>query len=241
MKNILFTFCILLSFGAFAQQTTNEGPRLVFGELKHEGPYDRSEILLQDRLTISSGDGNQYVVAKFKMIIAPKKGNPMLLSGTGDKLTPKMQRALNQIIAGDKVLIESVVKGFQSEGPYDSKFTKSNEPAKMDSTAQATFGSINTDGAPHALEEILKQTEILVKSEGNFEYTVNGFKLIAVPKDVPPSMASSSNGQLTGQMQNMISKLKSGDRIIIEGIRAHVNVNGKTIPANLRPIIITVL
>jgi preprotein translocase subunit YajC len=54
-------------------------------------------------------------------------------------------------------------------------------------------------------------------------------------------MASSSNGQLTGQMQNMISKLKSGDRIIIEGIRAHVDVNGKTIPANLRPIIITVL
>ena len=91
MKNILFTLCILLSFGAFAQETTNEGPRLVFGELKHEGPYDRSEILLQDRLTISSGDGNQYMVAKFKMIIAPKEGNPILLSGTGDKLTPKMQ------------------------------------------------------------------------------------------------------------------------------------------------------
>jgi hypothetical protein len=261
MKNILFTLCILLSFGAFAQQTTNEGPRLVFGELKHEGPYDRSEILLQERLTVSSGDGNQYVVAKFKMIIAPKEGVSMLLSGTGDKLTPKMQGALNQIVAGDKVLIESVfatvngdqfdivtlkavilvVKGFQSEGPYDSAYSTSNERTKMDSTLYATFGSIDTDGAPHTLEEILKQTEILVKSEGNFEYTVNGFKLIAVPKDAPPHMASSSNGQLTGQMQNMISKLKSGDRIIIEGIRAHVDVNGKTIPANLRPIIITVL
>ena len=57
MKNVLFTLCILLSFGAFAQQSTDNGPRVVFGELQHEGPYDRSEILLQDRLTVTSGDG----------------------------------------------------------------------------------------------------------------------------------------------------------------------------------------
>ncbi|HAV25441.1 MAG TPA: hypothetical protein DCX01_04610 [Bacteroidetes bacterium] len=261
MKNILFTLCILLSFGAFAQQTTNEGPRLVFGELKHEGPYDRSEILLQDRLTVSSGDENQYVVAKFKMIIAPKEGVSMLLSGTGDKLTPKMQGALNQIVAGDKVLIESVfatvngdqfdvvtlkpvilvVKGFQSEGPYDSAYSTSNERTKMDSTLYATFGSIDTDGAPHTLEEILKQTEIRVYSKEDLEYTAISFKMIIAFKDNPAIMAFSSSNQLTSQMQGMLSRVTTGDRILIEGIRAHVDVNGKTIPANLRPIIITVL
>ena len=261
MKNVLFTLCILLSFGAFAQQSTDNGPRVVFGELQHEGPYDRSEILLQDRLTISSGDGKAYEISSYHLTISPAKGKPIRFEEQGNKLSPKAQGALNQIVAGDRVLVESVfatvngdqfdvvklkpvileIREFQSEGPYDSKFTKSNEPAKMDSIAHATFGSIDTDGGPHALEEILKQMEILVKSEGNVEYTVKSFKLIAVPKEVPPSMASSSNGQLTGQMQNMIGKLKSGDRILIEGIRAQADVNGKTIPANLSPIIITVL
>jgi hypothetical protein len=260
MKNILFTLCILLSFGAFAQETTNEGPRLVFGELKHEGPYDRSEILLQDRLTISSGDGNQYMVAKFKMIIAPKEGNPILLSGTGDKLTPKMQGALNQIVAGDKVLIESVfatvngdqfdvvtlkpvilvVKGFQSEGPYDSKFTKSNKPAKMDSTAQATFGSINVYAENCTKEDLLKQTEIRVYSKEDLEYTVISFKMIIAFKDNPAIMASSSSNQLTSQMQGMLSRVKTGDRILIEGIRAKSEVKGEFIRANLSPIVIRV-
>ncbi|MFT5818703.1 MAG: hypothetical protein ACJAR8_001257 [Bacteroidia bacterium] len=260
MKNILFTLCILLSFGAFAQQTTNEGPRLVFGELKHEGPYDRSEILLQERLTVSSRDGNQYVVAKFKMIIAPKEGVSMLLSGTGDKLTPKMQGALNQIVAGDKVLIESVfatvngdqfdivtlkavilvVKGFQSEGPYDSAYSTSNERTKMDSTLYATFGSIDTDGAPHTLEDLLKQTEIRVYSKEDLEYTVISFKMIIAFKDNPAIMASSSSNQLTSQMQGMLSRVTTGDRIIIEGIRAKSEVKGEFIRANLSPIVITV-
>jgi preprotein translocase subunit YajC len=260
MKNLLFTLCILLSFGAFAQQTTDDGPRLVFGELKHEGPYDRSEILLQDKLTVSSADGNQYVVAKFKMIIAPKEGVSMLLSGTGDKLTPKMQGALNQIVAGDKVLIESVfatvngdqydlvalkpiilgVKGFKSEGSYDSKTIKTNEPTKTDSIAQATFGSIDVYAENYTKEDLLKQTEIRVYSKEDLAYTVMSFKMIIAFKDNPAIMASSSSNQLTPKMKEILSRLKSGDRIIIEGIRAQVEVNGKTIRANLSPIIITV-
>jgi len=260
MKNILFTLCILLSFAAFAQQTSDDGPRLVFGELKHEGPYDRSEILLQDKLTVSSGDGNQYVVAKFKMIIAPKEGVSMLISGSGDKLTPKMQGALNQIEAGDKVLIESVfatvngdqfdlvklkpvilvVKEFQSEGPYNSKATQSNEPAKRDSIAQATFGSIDVYAANYTKEDLLKQTEIMVYSKEDLEYTVIGFKMIIAFKDNPAIMASSSSNQLTSQMQEMLSRVKSGDRILIEGIRATAIYKDQTFKANLSPIIITV-
>jgi hypothetical protein len=259
MKKILFTLCILLSFGAFAQQTTADGPRLVFGELKHESPYDRSEILLQDRLTISSKDGNQYMVANFKMIIAPKEGDSMLLTGTGDKLTPQMQGALNQIVAGDKVRIESVfaivngdqydvvalepivlvVKEFENDGPYDSKFDDSN-PNKIDSLLIATFGSIDSFGESRTKEEVLKQTEILVYSKDDLEYTVMSFKMIIAFKDNPAIMASSSSNQLTTKMQEMLSRVKSGDRILIEGIRAKSEVKGEFIRANLSPIIITI-
>jgi preprotein translocase subunit YajC len=194
------------------------------------------------------------------MIIAPKEGVSMLLSGTGDKLTPKMQGALNQIVAGDKVLIESVfatvngdqfdvvtlkpvilvVKGFQSEGPYDSAYSTSNERTKMDSTLYATFGSIDTDGAPHTLEDLLKQTEIRVYSKEDLEYTVISFKMIIAFKDNPAIMASSSSNQLTSQMQGMLSRVTTGDRIIIEGIRAKSEVKGEFIRANLSPIVITV-
>lgn len=259
MKNILFTLCILLSFGAFAQQTTDNGPRLVFGELKHGGPYDRSEILLQDQLTISSEDGNQYMVANFKMIIAPQEGDSMLLTGTGDKLTPQMQGALNQIVAGDKVRIESVfaivngdqfdvvalkpiilvVKGFESEGPYDSKFDDSNSN-KIDSLLIATFGSIDSFGKSHTKEEVLKQTEIRVYSKDDLEYTVMSFKMIIAFKDNPAIMASSSSNQLTTKMIEMLSRVKSGDRILVEGIRAKSEVKGEFIRANLSPIVITI-
>ena len=42
-------------------------------------------------------------------------------------------------------------------------------------------------------------------------------------------------------MQGMLSRVKTGDRIIVEGIRAKSEVKGEFIRANLRPIIITVL
>jgi hypothetical protein len=38
-----------------------------------------------------------------------------------------------------------------------------------------------------------------------------------------------------------LTRVKSGDRILIEGIRAEGEIEGKTYKANLSPIIITVL
>jgi len=260
MKNVLFTLCILVSFGAFAQQSTDNGPRVVFGELQHKGPYDRSEILLQDRLTVTSGDGEAYEISSYHLTISPAKGKPIRFEEQGNKLSPKAQGALNQIVAGDKVLIESAlatvngdqfdvvilkplileVKEFQSERPYDSKFTKSNEPVKMDSLAQATFGSINVYMEKYTKEDLLKQTEIRVYSKEDLEYTVISFKMIIAFKDNPAIMASSNSDHLTSQMQGMLSRVKTGDRILIEGIRAKLEVNGEFMRANLSPIVITV-
>jgi len=53
-------------------------------------------------------------------------------------------------------------------------------------------------------------------------------------------MATSSSNQLTSQMQGMLSCLKTGDRIIVEGTRAKLEVKGEFIRANLSPIVITV-
>lgn len=51
-------------------------------------------------------------------------------------------------------------------------------------------------------------------------------------------MATSSSGALTSQMKGMIRGASSGDRIIIEGIRATEAKYG--FKANLAPIIITI-
>lgn len=260
MKNIIFTFTLLFSaLFAFAQ-TSTDGPRVVFGDLKHDGPYDRSEILLQENINVSSSDGHSYQIISYKIIIAPKKGVATLASGSSNKLTPKIQSSLNQIIAEDKILIEAiratrdnnaddvvdlkpiilVVKEFEKDEPYDL-INGSNGNIQVDTALKATFGSIPADGFPKTLEEILKQTEIGVKSPKGLDYEVTGFKLITARKSAPASMATSNSNQLTETMTAMLSKLEAGDRILVEGIRSQVDVDGKTKRANLSPIIITVL
>ena len=110
----------------------------------------------------------------------------------------------------------------------------------MDSLAQATFGSINVYMEKYTKEDLLKQTEIRVYSKEDLEYTVISFKMIIAFKDNPAIMASSNSDQLTSQMQGMLSRVKTGDRILIEGIRAKLEVNGEFMRANLSPIVITV-
>lgn len=260
MKNIILSSTLLLSILFSVAQSTETSPRVVFGDLKHNGPYDRSEILLQEKLTVSSGDGNTYQVISYKLTISPATGRPTRFEVQGNKLPAKLQGALNQIVGGDKILIESVfamvnedkydirmlspielvLKSFESDGPYNTSYGD-NGKTTIDSLLQATLGIIEADGSPHSLEEILKQTEIGVKSPKGLDYVVQSFKLITARKSAPASMATSNSNQITESMTAMLSKLQSGDRILVEGIRAQVDVEGKTIRANLSPVIITVL
>ena len=64
--------------------------------------------------------------------------------------------------------------------------------------------------------------------------------MIIAFKDNPAITASSSSNQLTSQMQGMLSRVKSGDRIIVEGISAKLEVKGEFIRANISPIVIRV-
>ena len=259
MKNFILTLTLLLSVSISYAQSQDNSPRAVLGELKHEGPYLRSEILLQDQITVSSDDGNEYKVAKYNVIISPKGGKSVVYKGVGNILTPKIQGALNQIVAGDKVILESiyasingdghdmvqlepivlVVKKFEGEGPYNS-VNGTNVPVKIDSLAIATYGSLNP-GLGATLEEILKQDEIGVDAKQDVDYEVTRFKMIVAYKDSPPTMSSSSSSTITKKMKELLAKAKPGDRILIEGIRSEADVNGKILKANLSPVIITVL
>ncbi len=255
MKNILLSFTLLFSVLFTAAQSTDTSPRVVFGNLKHEGPYDRSEILVQEKLNVSSADDKTYQIVSYKLTISPTKGKPIRFEEQGDKLSVKLQGALNQIVGGDKILIESVfaiVNGDKSdilslnpieivikEYKSDDEIAYSDVRVEMDTTLQATFGEITDFSIRHSLEKVLGQDQLLVNTEDGRKFEVTKFKLIAVPKKGAPRMASSSSNKLTGQMLKMIAKLGPGDRIIVEGIRAQSDEDGKMIKANLSPVIIT--
>ncbi len=108
MKNILFSFTLLFSVLFTLAQSTKTGPRAIFGNLEHDGPCDRSEILLQEKLTVSSNDGQVYTITAYHLTIAPTTGKSIGFEVEGEKLPAKLQGALNQIVAGDKIHIESI-------------------------------------------------------------------------------------------------------------------------------------
>ena len=258
MKNILFSFTLLFSVLFTVAQTTKTGPRAVFGNLEHDGPYDRSEILLQEKLTVSSDDNQVYTITAYHLTIAPTTGKSIRFEVEGEKLPAKLQGVLNQVVAGDKIHIESIrattdgtdalalksivleVKTYTSDGPYDAVWPNFNEPIKTDSFLIATFGDLHPS-KPHSKEDILKQAEIGTFSKIGLDYNVISFKMIVAFKKAPATMASTSSNKLTPKMKEILSRSTSGDRILIEGIRAQTTINGEVIKANLSPIIITVL
>ncbi|PCJ64563.1 MAG: hypothetical protein COA58_12555 [Bacteroidetes bacterium] len=273
MKNLITAFILLVSVACYAQETSQDlNPRVVFGELKHDGPYDRSEILLQERLSVSSGNGNQYKVVAFKMILAPKKGGAYLWSGKGEKLTPKMQTGLNKIEPGDKIIIESVlasvngdslnlvelepiileIKTYEKDDPYinvsDYKTEINNIPTSSKSPAinylEPRYGDINPAdlSTEYTLEDILAQTELNAETlDIEVTYTVTSFKMIlAFKNDDPPVMISSGSNKITTSMKERLAKVKSGDRILIEGIRAVAIYKGEEFKVNLSPMILNI-
>ncbi|MDB9881957.1 hypothetical protein OAD66_02370 [Bacteroidia bacterium] len=70
MKNIFFASAFLFIFTVSFSQGKREDlkPRVVFGDLRHDGPYGRSEVLLQEELNVVSNDGNEYKISSFHLI-----------------------------------------------------------------------------------------------------------------------------------------------------------------------------
>ncbi len=269
MKKLLFTsVSLLIAFTSFSQNnTTIEKARAVFGELKGEGPYTRSDVILQDHISVSSSDGNKYEVVSFRLIIAPKAGTAILLSSRNSSFSENIKQNLYTVVVGDKIIVEAIEATVNGDlknrvslepimltigdmrildySPYEAatygKNNSKNNAPKAGEMPHATFGSIDASDAKtsYTLEDIIAQTEILTKN-GGLTYKVTQFKMILAYKELPPVMMSTSGNQLSYQMKEAIIKLKTGDRIIIEGITATAEDNGETNKANLSPIIITI-
>lgn len=249
----------LLSTLSYAQISVKETPPKVhFGNLKHQGPYDRSEILLQDRLTISSSGSEPYSVMSFSLAISPVKGKKSIFQITDAKIPAKVQGSLNQIVSGDTVHISDIKivknedylnpvapKNFSllvatiidENDPYDVDGQQKKSP--YDNGPKVTFGLLDLNTA--TIEEIKSQTELLCDTNSNAaNYRITSFKMIIAPRKGIPIMASSSSNKLTDSMIRLLQSLKSGDKILFEGIKAYIKINGTIHKANLSPLIITI-
>ena len=106
----------------------------------------------------------------------------------------------------------------------------------------ARFGSLSNDGLPRAHAQILAQTHIEATMgygfSYNLEYKVVSFRFILQFKDRPPYLEEVNGDTLTPTMKAQMAQTYSGDRIIIEGIRAVESKYG--FKANLSPIVITI-
>ncbi len=110
MKTLLLTsLSLLIAFTSFSQNnTTIEKARAVFGELKGKGPYTRSDVILQDHISVSSADGNKYEVVSFRLIITPKAGTAILLSSRNSSFSENIKQNLYTVVVGDKIIVEAI-------------------------------------------------------------------------------------------------------------------------------------
>lgn len=246
MKKITFSIItILLSILGMAQSDTHN-IKVVFGTIQHSGPYDRSDILLQSKLNVSSG---AYTITSYHLTILPTTGKPQRFEIIGKHFPPILTNALNQITSGDSIIISSVkatslADSLQSimllpitlrvKGGANHNFSKG---AAQPPTA--TFGDITTFTTSYPLAEILEQNEIGVNSK-EVAYTITKFKLIIVPKNQPPLLFSGSGPTITAKMKDKIAQLKSGDRILVESISSYVLLGEEKLNAHQAPIILSV-
>ena len=286
MKKLLFVLCTIISISSFAQNTATDQPRVSFGELKHEGPFTRADVILQDRILVSSGDGNTYKVIQYTILLAPKNDTTTQMQIAGNTLTEAVKKELYKLAPGDKITISGVMAMVNND-PYDFRMlppitlqldggkldmeksrkytektyvlsgyptdtteirsdvvtpTKSDEVASLTETRTfAVLGDIQNTGVPIAKEDILKQNEINVISKDSLTYTVSYFTMIIAYKNSPAKSTTSSSNKLTGNMKTLLKSLNSGDRVLIEGIKAETVIDGETYRAFLSPFILTVL
>ncbi|MGB1038380.1 MAG: hypothetical protein ACPGYY_07000, partial [Bacteroidia bacterium] len=254
------SFILFLSTLGFSQISVKEtSPKVHFGNLKHPGPYDRSEILLQDRLTMSNSGTETYSILSFSLTISPTKGLKSTYEISDAKIPAKVQGSLNQIISGDTVLISDIkiVKNedfvhpisieefsllvatiIDENDPYNNDDHTNWKKDPYDNGTEVTLGLLDLKTA--TLEDIKSQTELLCDTSSNAaNYIITSFKMIAAPKKGIPSMATSASNKLTDSMIRMLQPLNSGDVLLFEGIKAYIKVNGTIHKANLPPLLIT--
>lgn len=256
MKNSIFTLLLLYC----SVITLAQAPRVAFGTLEHDGPYDRSEILLQERLNVVASSDAEYEIISYHATIYTAKSNPIRFKVVGAVLPVKLQGALNQVVAGDSIILNEILLRYKASdltytaeklilkvrkspynGLYEDAYTTTDfNDNTSDNLTYAKLGDLETNGIPIEKDVILNQEKITVYDANGLHYEVTSFKMIIAYKHQPAIMMSSNTNLLTERMKESLAVVKSGDRILIEAIKASTEVNSETYRVNLSPIVHTI-
>ena len=237
--------------GKFSTPASGVGIKTFSGKIAIQGPEGLQEFAFEDEYQVFKPAAT--IAATEMNLLYKGIDNPMSISVPGFSASDVQISApgLNLTSQGGGLYNAKVPSSTSKEVTITASITKDgkirtvgSQKFRVRSLPQPTaqLGGIPNDGLPKGKASIQAQTSILASMGAGFAYNLNyrvtGFKLIMAYNRRPPVMTSSSSGVLTAQMQGLIRSASTGDRILIEGIRAQEAKYGFT--ANLSPIIITI-
>ena len=244
---ILFLALCTSSIIALGQTLTIPTARL--GDLNGEGPWTRSDILVQEFLNVNSEPANAYKVVSFKLYIKLSSGVEKIAFAQGNNLTPEMETMLNLIEEGSMVMFEKIIAK-RTDGsdetillaPVTYKLTEKPKPVAKDlevlQDCKILLGNIDFT-KEFTLEELEKQDIIKVVCLDGVTYPVVSFNVIAAYKIAPPAMGKFIGNTIHEPGLKMIKSMKSGDRLLFERIIVEVVENGETIKKKIPPLVVT--
>jgi len=235
MKNLflLLAFCTASSI-SFGQ--TSSVPTAILGNLKGEGPWNRSDILVQEFLNVNSEPANAYKVVSFKLNIKLTAGEEKIAFTQGNALTPEMETMLNLIEEGSTVMFEKIIAK-RTDGsdetillaPVTYKLTEKPKTEAKDlevlQDCKIILGNIDFT-KEFTLEELGKQDIIKVVCLDGVTYPVVSFNVIAAYKIAPPAMGKFIGNTIHEPGLKMIKAMKSGDRLLFDSLIVEVIENG---------------
>lgn len=237
--------------GKYTQRASGVGNKTFAGKIIIDGPEGPKEFPFENEFYVFKPAAT--IAATEMNLLYKGIDNPMSISVPGFAASEVKVSApglnLNSLGGGkynakvpsstskEVTITASITRDGKTKTVGSQKFRVRSLPQP---TAQ--LGGIPNDGLPKGKAAVGAQSSIIASMGAGFAYNLNyrvqGFKMIIAYKRKPPVMASSSNGALTGQMRSMVKSTQSGDKILIEGIRATEAKYG--FKANLSPIIISI-
>lgn len=237
--------------GKYTQRASGVGIKTFAGKIIIDGPEGQKEFPFENEFTVFKPAAT--IAATEMNLLYKGIDNPMSISVPGFAASEVKISApgLNlQSLGGgnynakvpastsnEVTITASITRDGKTKTVGSSKFRVRSLPQP---TAQ--LGGIPNDGLPKGKSAVGAQTTIIASMGAGFAYNLNyrvtGFKMIMAYKRKPPVILSSSSGTLTGEMQNLMKSAQSGDRILLEEVRATEAKYGFS--ANLSPIIISI-
>ena len=237
--------------GKYTEGASGIGIKTFAGKIIVNGPEGAQEFNFSDEFTVFKPAAT--IAATEMNLLYKGIDNPMSISvpgfaasevkisAPGLRLTSlgggKYNAKVPSSTSKEVTITASITRDGKSKVVGSQKFRVRSLPQP---TAQ--LGGIPNDGLPKGKSAVSAQSSIIASMGAGFAYNLNyrvkRFRLIMAYKRKPPVIANSSSGSLTSQMKSMIKSASSGDRILIEGIKAKETKYG--FEANLSPIIISI-